>query len=121
MKPSPKERSDLVERIVKRRGETPLTDADLGRRARVHPSQVGRICRGDFKTFSSNVVQVCKALGLAIELPDTGTQDDDGRLALEQSVTRAWDRSIDGAKRLARVIDAVSDAMHADAGPGHTA
>ena len=119
MKPSPKERADLLERIVKRRAEVPLTDADLGRRARVHPSQVGRICRGDFKTFSSNVVQVCKALGLATELPDTGRQEDDGRLALEQSVSRAWDRSIDGAKRLARVIDAVSEAMRTDAQSGH--
>lgn len=114
MKLSDMERRDLIGRITDARSASKLTDADLGRAAGVHPSQVGRICRGEFRTVSSNVVQICTALGLAVrtvELPKAA--GDAAWSRLEASVLRAWDRTPQGADKLARIMEAVADIRRA--------
>lgn len=110
MKLSDVERRNLIGRIADARAMSTLTDADLGRAADVHPSQVGRICRGEFRTFSNNVVQICTALGLAVRTVDLPkTAGDAAWSKLAASVLRAWDRTPQGADKLARIMEAVAD------------
>ncbi len=66
MKPSNKKIGALQKRISRARTERNLSYADLANMARVHASQVNRICSGDFKTFSHNVVQICKILKVKV-------------------------------------------------------
>lgn len=98
----------LRTRIATARAADASTDALIGEISGVHPSQVGRICRGEFKTISHNVVQVCKALGLKMEsaaLREAG--DDLGWLKLESSLRNLWDETPEGADRIARVLQTI--------------
>jgi|LNFM01.1.fsa_nt_gb transcriptional regulator with XRE-family HTH domain len=117
MKPTRKERTDLLERMRAARSERGLSYAALGERADVDPSQVSRICRGDFATFSDSVVRICQVLGVRLRSTDAeppraplvkaGT--DVAWARLERSVRRAWDKTPAGADRLAKVMAAVAD------------
>lgn len=40
--------------------------SQVGEKLGVHASQVSRICRGEFRTLSQNVVRVCSTLSLSI-------------------------------------------------------
>lgn len=66
MKPTSKQLSVLQRRIASRYSASGRSNAEIGRLASVHPSQVGRICAGNFKTVSANVVQVCRVLGVKV-------------------------------------------------------
>ncbi len=73
--------------------------------ARVHPSQVSRICRGEFKTLSHSVVQVCKALGVEIGTIKIDELADDALAQrLKRSVLEVWDQTPADAKRLVRFL-----------------
>src|SRR3546814_18615878 len=74
MKPIDKEIIDLQGRIERALAKENLSYADLAKITSVHASQVSRICSGDFKTFSNNVVQICKAL--KIRVPRIDEEDD---------------------------------------------
>lgn len=82
-----------------------LSYSEIGRVAGVHPSQVSRICRGEFRTLSHNVVQVCRALGVEVETVslDMPTEDPLAR-RLERSVLEVWDRTPADAERLVRFL-----------------
>lgn len=78
--------------------------------ARVHASQVGRVCRGDFKTVSYNVVQICKALGLEMEsTPLEASLENVAWRRLETSVRSLWDKTPEGAEKIVRVLDTISE------------
>lgn len=104
-----KDREELAQRIAARRSELSISIADLARLSEVHPSQASRICAGDFKTASSNVVQICRVLGLAIQAVDTPkTADDAAWSKLEAAVRAAWDQTPSGAEKLVNVMNAVA-------------
>lgn len=108
MKATANQLESLRKRIATARAADAATDAAIGDISGVHPSQVGRICRGEFKTVSHNVVQVCKALGLKMEsaaLREAG--DDLGWLKLESSLRKLWDETPEGADRIARVLETI--------------
>lgn len=108
MKATVNQLESLRKRIATARAADSSSDAAIGDISGVHPSQVGRICRGEFKTISHNVVQVCKALGLKIEsaaLREVG--DDLAWLKLESSLRKLWDETPEGADRIARVLDTI--------------
>ncbi|MES2451927.1 MAG: helix-turn-helix transcriptional regulator [Pseudomonadota bacterium] len=110
MKPTIKQLDDLKARIVKARDSKGLTYSELGKIALVHPSQVGRICEGRFKTFSHNVVQVCKALGVRVprlEPRQSGMAPEWARAV--SSMRRIWDDTPEGAQVISRVLDAIAD------------
>ena len=117
MKPTRKERTELVRRIQARRTRLELSYAALGERAGVDSSQVSRICRGQFATYSDSVVRICMVLGERLRSTDAepppAPPASRGREAawakLERSVRRAWDETPAGAERLARVIAAVAE------------
>lgn len=117
MKPTRKERTDLLRRMRVARGRLGLSYAALGERAAVDPSQVSRICRGEFATFSDSVVRICRVLCVRLRPADAepppALPAKPGNAAawakLERSVRRAWDETPAGADRLAKVIAAVAE------------
>lgn len=117
MKPTREERADLHRRMEAAREKLGLSYAALGERARVDPSQVSRICRGQFVTFSDSVVRICTVIGVRLRStdvePPAAQKSAPGKAAawakLERSVRRAWDKTPAGADRLAKVIAAVAE------------
>ena len=117
MKPTPEERSDLLDRMRQARLRLHFSYSDIGIRASIDPSQVSRICRGEFVTFSDSVVRICTVLGVSLREdggasgsePATGVAGDAAWAKLERSVRRAWDNTPVGAERLAKVLAAVAN------------
>lgn len=110
MKPTIKQLDDLKAKIAETRAAKTLTNAELGRMSRVHPSQVGRICAGGFKTFSHNVVQICKALDVKVprlEPKQTGMTPEWAQAM--SSMRRIWDDTPEGAQVIKRMLDAIAD------------
>jgi transcriptional regulator with XRE-family HTH domain len=85
--------------------------AEISARAHVHPSQVSRICRGQFKTVSSNLMQICTALGLELSEGETRHPVAENHLQrrLEASVLELWDRSPEDAKRLIKFLEQLAE------------
>src|SRR3546814_6182261 len=99
MKPSDKEISDLQCRIERALAKENLSYADLAKITSVHASQVSRICSGDFKTFSNNVVQICKALKIRVPRIDEEDDVDIEWAKVHASLRRIWDQTPEGAAR----------------------
>ncbi|WP_414638147.1 helix-turn-helix domain-containing protein [Azospirillum sp.] len=117
MKPTSKQLSDLQARIAEAKVQKGLSWAQIGRIANVHPSQVGRICSGRFKTFSHNVVQVCEALGVSVPHLEPDTEGVVPEWAVAQSsMRRIWDETPEGAKAIAKLLNAIADLQHAREG-----
>ena len=110
MKPTIKQLDALRADIAAAYTERQLSDAEIGRLSDVHPSQVGRICGGEFRTFSHNVVQICKTLGVSVPRLEPKMRKLDPEWAHAQScMRRIWDETPEGAKAIARMLDAVAD------------
>ena len=110
MKPDPTSSGKLKSEIRDYHAQSGLSYSEIGRIARVDPSQVSRICRGKFKTLSHNVVQVCRVLGLDLEMVKLEAPVDDVfRQRLKNSVLDLWDRTPEDADRLVRLLRQLSD------------
>ena len=84
-----------------------LTVSEVGRLAGVHPSQAGRICRGEFRTLSHNVMQVCRVLGLD-PARQPATKSDAAWALLERDLRKLWEESPDRARQMAKLLDAMA-------------
>lgn len=110
MKPSDKQLEAVRNRIAAAYGAKGLSSAEIGRIARVHPSQVGRICGGDFKTFSHNVVQICKTLGVLVPRSEARSAvEDPAWVRAQMSMRKIWDETPEGARAITRMLDAVAE------------
>ena len=110
MKPTIKQLDELKAKIADARRHKGLTYAELGRISLVHPSQVGRICEGRFKTFSHNVMQVCRALGVKVPRLEPRHSDLEPEWAQAiSSMRKIWDDTPEGAQAIARMLDAIAD------------
>lgn len=107
MKPSHLEIEDLRRQLRLALKKQRLTATEIGRLAGVHPSQVGRICRGEFRTMSHNVVSVCRVLGLEADSTPT-TRRDAAWAQLEHNLLKLWEDSPDRARRMARLMEAMT-------------
>lgn len=78
-----------------------MSYAEIGRVAGVHGSQVSRICRGEFRSLSSNVMQICKILHVdgAGEVEVAADQQ-----RLEAGVIAVWDRTPQDARRILKFL-----------------
>lgn len=85
-----------------------LTVTEIGRLAGVHPSQVGRICRGEFRTMSHNVMEVCRVLGLEPMAARPATAMDAAWAQLERDLQKLWKDSPDRARQMAKLLDAMA-------------
>lgn len=105
MKIDNKTRGKLVAEIQQRAADLRLSYSDIARSAEVDVSQVSRICRGQFKTVSQNVVQICKALGLKMEAPQEALPTSDPHFQrLQKGLYRLWDRTPEDAERLIKLL-----------------
>lgn len=103
MKLNPEAQKRLAGAIESRRAEIGLSIAALAETACVEQSQTSRICMGQFSSISSNVMQICIALGLQ---PHTG-----GVLlsnALAKSLATLWDGSKEDEQRLLELLGAIA-------------
>ena len=88
---------------------TKLSNAEISRISGVHQSQVGRICGGQFKTFSLNVVQICNVLNVALPHAILAVSSEDPTWAKVQSRMREIrDEAPECATAIARMIEAVA-------------
>lgn len=109
MKPTGKQIRDLQDKIGNALSIGKLSYADVAKLSNVDQSQVSRICRGHFKTFSNNVVQVCRALD--VRIPDILREkavDAEWEKA-QASMRRIWETTPDAAIVVTRVLDAIAD------------
>lgn len=109
MKPNDKQIKDLHERISRARSRSNLTQADLSKMSNVHASQISRICAGQFKTFSNNVVQICKVLKVKVPRLEEEEDMDAEWAKAYASLRRIWDETAEGAATIRRVLDAIAD------------
>ncbi|MBB4841328.1 hypothetical protein HNP52_004430 [Sphingomonas kyeonggiensis] len=108
MKATSEEISVLRQQIAVARANSPLSDTEIGDLTGVHPSQVGRICRGEFKTIGGGVVQICKALGMHMEnAPLDASEENVAWRRLEASLRSLWDKTPEGADKIVRVLDTI--------------
>ncbi|WP_158235433.1 helix-turn-helix transcriptional regulator [Caulobacter sp. FWC2] len=103
MKLSVKSRENLARQLREVIKEREVTYAEIASLSGVHPSQVSRICRGEFKTASANLVQICTALGLA-EDRSTSPAPNPSRQLLEKSIGALWDQTPEDADRLLKLM-----------------
>jgi hypothetical protein len=108
MKATAEQLSELKKRIALAERRSGRSRAEIGRLCQVHSSQVSRICDGEFRTISHNVVQVCRVLGLKLEtVAASATQQDVSWSRLEASVRKLWDQTPEGAEKMAKLLDAI--------------
>jgi len=108
MKLSRVEIEDVRRRLRSALKKQRLTVSEIGRLAGVHPSQVGRICRGEFRTMSHNVVEVCRVLGLDPAAAKPATESDAAWALLERNLRKLWEDSPDRAKQMAKLMEAMT-------------
>lgn len=117
MKPTSKQISTLQVRIAKRMARDPMSYADVARATGVDPSQVGRICKGDFKTFSDNLMQICRVLKVKVPRISPKEDVDTEWSKVHASVSRICREYPDGADLIGRVLDAIADLQGSGADP----
>lgn len=109
MKATPEALASVKAKLASAYERAELTQAEIARLSKVDPSQVSRICRGQFRTLSPNVVQICNVLevdaGLSSELMVAPTGSWTRMLA---SLRDLWDETPEGAESIMRMLDAVA-------------
>jgi transcriptional regulator with XRE-family HTH domain len=101
--------SETLKARIRERGKN-QSYSEIGEAAGVHPSQVSRICRGEFRTLSHNVVQVCKALGIEMQTVRLKTPVKEALTKrLERSVLDVWDQTPADAERLVRFLSYLAE------------
>lgn len=101
------DRDKLAARLQSARGRRRLSYQRLGSLAGIDPAQALRICRGEFKTLSPNVVRICNALDVELDAPDPrgpvlAASPPERRLKEELLAT--WDRSEADGDRLIELL-----------------
>jgi transcriptional regulator with XRE-family HTH domain len=94
-----------------------LSYAAIAKRAEVDPSQVSRICRGEFVTLGGSVMRICTVLKVPVRSTDASPPRvfprnrpaDAAWKRLERSMRRAWDETPAGADKLAKILSAVAE------------
>lgn len=109
MKPTIKQLSAVKRDIARKHKLSKLSNAEISRRSGVHQSQVSRICGGQFKTFSSNVVQICNVLDVAVPHATVAVSGEDPTWAKVQSCMKELrDETPECATAITRMIEAVA-------------
>lgn len=105
----------VKDQITKRCRQDRVNYSEIGRKAGVHPSQASRICRGEFKSVSQNVVQICSALGIVIDGFAAAETSDPATAMLIRSVLNVWKGTREDAAKVAELLDGLASfRTHAD-------
>lgn len=98
MKLDRQSRNKLRDQIAKRRSESGFKIIHIARAAGIDPGQASRICRGDFRTMSNSVVQICNILEIDVTAHVRHTAQLDGRLVA--GLMDLWDGTPEDSARL---------------------
>lgn len=109
MKVKPDSLDALKRQLSERSQGGGLSYSEIGRKADVHPSQVSRICRGQFKSVSQNVVQICSALGLSIEGFVPKETSDPAAALLINGILGLWKGTPEDAQRITGLLDRLAE------------
>ena len=82
--------------------------SDLARLAGIHQSQLSRILSGNFKTFSSNFMQICIALDLELSKIRTRSRVEQDREAIIDSALAIWDGSTKDREALVCLLNQIA-------------
>jgi transcriptional regulator with XRE-family HTH domain len=105
MKLTAKARQELAAEIRSRQADLGISYAEIARKAGVDPAQAGRICSGQFKTASANLVHICNILGVqSPHLPAHIPEVDANRRMLEAGVLEIWDQTPQDARRILKLL-----------------
>lgn len=109
MKPTSKQLGAVKHDLALKREASGLSNAEISRISGVHQSQVGRICGGQFKTFSFSVAQICNVLNVPLPRTDASIAGEDPSwVQVQSSMRNLWDKTPEGAKAITKMIDAVA-------------
>jgi len=103
MKLNPAQRQKVLAAIASCRLENNLSIAKISELSGVEQSQASRICMGQFSSISSNVMQICIALGFH-PLPNGVILSS----ALASGLAALWDGSKEDEERLLALLRAIS-------------
>lgn len=110
MKPSDKQLEAARDLIAEACASRAVSFAEISRLTGIDPSQVSRICRGEFKTFSPSVMQICTFLGVSLDRRETeGGDTDVAWERVQSSMRRIWDETPEGAMAIIRMLDAIAE------------
>ena len=108
----------LAAALQSRRAELRLSYGEIAAATDVHPSQVSRICRGEFATITGNVMQICKRVGVdpasaeLLEYPEgpiSTFAEEMLKRRIADCVKILWDGTPEGAERVARIFEDLVD------------
>lgn len=100
----PKDIESLANRIEAKRVELGYSYSEIARVSAVNQGQVSRICRGQFKTASANVMRICMTLGIdfkLVEPPDL--------VRIRDAVLNLWDGTSVDAERITRLLGVINE------------
>lgn len=101
--------SKLQVSIKERFEKSGLKAAVIAERSNVDQGQTSRILRGDFKTLSANVMQICNILEIDYsEFSKSRPMMEDAKGAISRSALELWDGSAEGADALMRLFAQMS-------------
>lgn len=109
MKPPVNRLEEIQQKISSAIAGSGLTFSDIAKLSDVDATQVGRICKGRFKTFSHNVVRICDVLGVELPRIEKPHASEKELAKARASLTRIWDNTPEGAAVIERLLDAVAD------------
>jgi transcriptional regulator with XRE-family HTH domain len=108
----------LAAALQSRRAELRISYGKIAAATDVHPSQVSRICRGEFTTITGNVMQICKRLGVDPASAEL-LESHEGQIStfaeemlkrkIAECVGILWDGTPEGAERVARIFEDLAD------------
>jgi predicted XRE-type DNA-binding protein len=109
MKIATEARENLAAKLKQSVEQQSVSFAEIARSTQIHPSQVSRICRGEFKTMSWNLVQICTFLGVEGFATSSPKRSEPARQRLERSVVALWDQTPADADRLIKLMRNLAD------------
>lgn len=110
MKLDQQSRNNLRDAIRARLSETGLKVTQVAKAADVDPGQASRICRGDFRTLSSSVMQICNILEIDTDARVRGHNQLDRRLIA--GLTDLWDGTPEDSVRLSQLLAQLAKFRH---------
>jgi hypothetical protein len=113
MKLNEQSRKNLQRRIAARLSLMAISVTEVARRAEVDAGQASRICRGEFRTLSYNVMQICNTLEIDLIGSSKGSAMDE---RLTAQLLALWDGSHEDAERLSRFLTELAKLRWGSAG-----
>jgi transcriptional regulator with XRE-family HTH domain len=110
MKMALQSRRNLADAIDQRQRQLGISYSEIARRTGIHVGQVSRICRGEFKTVSASVMQICKILDVQFDVltPRYSALENHQR-RLEIGVLEIWDKTPEDAGRILRLLRQIAE------------